>query len=467
MDRPKGKALGMPFCFTGMGMFRAWTETVYANGTIDFPAQTATGLGYTVFDIVAAITLIAMALLSRRIAPLYGKRWMTPLTGFLMIASASLNFFSLYAPSCAAVVGLPAVLFGGVGIAFIILLWSELFGCLNPLRVGLYYSGGIVVGSLILWLFKGLLVPWLWVCACLVPVASLACLQRAYRMLPDDERPHAAWGSFSLPWKPMAVVGLYSFAYGLCEYVFNGMLGINSGLGCVFAAAVVYVGISVKRGEFRFSSVCKLACPLLILSLVPFQAFIPFGSEFSSFFALGSYSLCLIVIMVILSNLTYRYGMNALWLFGIERAVRLLSVQAGIFARGMFDHAAPSPLLDVAAAGIVAVSVIAATAFLLSERQLSSPWGAVLKGAFSNSELAQERNRLGTKCHELADRFALTQREEEILLLLAQRKKPADIERELFVANSTVKTHTKHIYQKLDVHSRKELFGLLGIENAG
>ena len=91
----------------------------------------------------------------------------------------------------------------------------------------------------------------------------------------------------------------------------------------------------------------------------------------------------------------------------------------------------------------------------------------MLKGAFSNSELAQERNRLGTKCHELADRFALTQREEEILLLLAQRKKPADIERELFVANSTVKTHTKHIYQKLDVHSRKELFGLLGIENAG
>ncbi len=467
MSRPKSKALGMPFCFTGMGIFRAWTETVYANGTVDFPAQTSTGFGYTAFDIVAAITLIAVALLSRRIAPLYGKPWVAPLTGFCMVASTCLNFYSLYAPSCATSVGLPAVLLGGVGIAFIILLWSELFGCLNPLRVGLYYSGGIVTGSLILWLFKGLLLPWLWICTCLVPVVSLICLQRAYRMLPADERPHAAWGSFSLPWKPMAVVGLYSFAYGLCEYVFSSVLGINSGLGCVFAAVVVYVGISIMRSEFRFSWVYKLACPLLILSLVPFQALLPFGSELSGFFALGSYSLCLVVIMAILSNLTYRYGMNALWLFGIERAVRLMSVQAGIFTHAIFSKAAPSFLLDIAMAGIVAISVIAATAFLLSERQLSSPWGAVLKGSFGNGEMTQERNRLGTKCHELANQFSLTQREEEILLLLAQKKKPADIERELFVANSTVKTHVKHIYQKLDVHSSKELFNLLGIENAG
>lgn len=464
MNRPKVRALGMPFCFTGMGIFRAWTETVYANGTIDFPAQATTGLGYTAFDITAATTLIIMALLSKRIAPLYGKRWMPPLTGLLMIGSASLNFLSLYEPALASIVGLPALLFGGIGIAFIILLWSELFGCLNPLRVGLYYSGGIAVGSITLWLFKGLLLPWLWVCACLVPVVSLICLQHAYRTLPDNERPHAAWGSFSLPWKPMAVVGLYSFAYGMCEQVFSSTLGINSGLGCVFAALVVYAGISLKRDEFRFSSVYKLACPLLILSLVPFQVFLPFGKEFSSFFALGSYSLCLIVIMAILSNLTYRYGMNALWLFGIERAIRLLSVQAGIFARSIFDGTEPSLLLDIMLAIIVAVSVIAATAFLLSERQLSSPWGAMLKGSYNNSALAQEHNRLGTKCHELANRFSLTQREEEILLLLAQRKKPADIERELFVANSTVKTHTKHIYQKLNIHSRKELFELLGIQ---
>lgn len=259
-------------------------------------------------------------------------------------------------------------------------------------------------------------------------------------------------------------MALYSFAYGLCEYVFNGVLGIHSGLGAVFAGVVVYAGICVKRGAFRYSTICKLALPLIILSLVPFNKFVPFGSELSSFCALGSYSLCIIVIMVILSNLTYRYGVNALWLFGIERAVRLLSVQVGISARGFFDQMQPSPALDAALVAIVAVSVVVATALFLSEKQLSSPWGAVLKGSYANERAAYlERNRLGTKCHELAEHFGLTQREEEILLLLAQRKKPADIEHELFVANSTVKTHIKHIYQKLDVHARTELYQLLGI----
>lgn len=196
MDRPQGKFLEMPFCFAGMGIFRVWTETVYANGSVSFPAQTATGFGYAAFNLIAAAVLIAVALGARKIAPLYGKTWPAPVAGVGLVSSACLNFYSLVNPGCAAFVGLPAAVLGGVGIAFIILLWSELFGCLNPLRVGLYFSGGLVVGSLMLWLFKGLALPWLWACTCLVPVVSLACLRRAYRLLPDDERPHAAWGSF-------------------------------------------------------------------------------------------------------------------------------------------------------------------------------------------------------------------------------------------------------------------------------
>ena len=35
------------------------------------------------------------------------------------------------------------------------------------------------------------------------------------------------------------------------------------------------------------------------------------------------------------------------------------------------------------------------------------------------------------------------------------------IERDLFIANGTAKAHVRHIYQKLDIHSREELFALL------
>ncbi|WP_442904896.1 response regulator transcription factor [Gordonibacter sp.] len=53
-------------------------------------------------------------------------------------------------------------------------------------------------------------------------------------------------------------------------------------------------------------------------------------------------------------------------------------------------------------------------------------------------------------------------RESEVLLLLAQRKSISVIEKELFIANGTAKAHVRHIYQKLEVHSREELFDLVG-----
>lgn len=61
----------------------------------------------------------------------------------------------------------------------------------------------------------------------------------------------------------------------------------------------------------------------------------------------------------------------------------------------------------------------------------------------------------------VADRFFLTEREAVVLeLLLAGRSAPY-IADELGVSQNTVKTHVRHIYDKLDVHSRQELLDLV------
>ena len=38
------------------------------------------------------------------------------------------------------------------------------------------------------------------------------------------------------------------------------------------------------------------------------------------------------------------------------------------------------------------------------------------------------------------------------------------IEHELYIANGTAKAHVRHIYQKFGIHSREELFEVLGID---
>lgn len=462
MEHRKNTIVLIPFCFTGMGIFRVWTETIYSNGSLSFPAQAETGCGFAAFNILAAAMLLIFAFSARKIAPLYDKKSAYLLAGGCLSVSALLNFASILFPAYAFLLGITAVILGALGIALIILLWSELFSCLNPLRVGLYFSGGLIVGALILWLFKGLALPWLCACTCLIPPLSLYCLRQAYARLSIEERPHATWGHYTFPWKPIAIVALFSFSYGLCETLFQTTLGIHSGLGCVTAALIVYVGVSIRRIDFKYSLVYQLAGVSMILSLLPLSGIVPLWSQMCEFLALAGYTFALIAIMVILSNISYQYGVNAVWLFGIERAVRLLSVQGGLelsHALNTLSMPGGSRLLVNI---FIAIMIILAIRFFLSEKQLTSPWGAVLKGG-SDNDATSVQNRIGEKCNEVAKAFSLTPREAEIMLLLANGKKPAQIEQQLYVASSTVKTHIKHLYQKLDIHSRKDLFDLLGI----
>ncbi|WP_303202972.1 helix-turn-helix transcriptional regulator [Raoultibacter timonensis] len=461
LDRIWDKIPPTPFCFLGMGIFRVWTGTV--NDSAAFPLVDFSAYGY--FDIVTAVFLLCLAALSRWIVPLCRKPFIFPLTGFFMIACACMRFYTVLHPELAATLTTPALFLGALGVGLILMLWSEFYGCINPLRVALYYSAGIIVSVFLLWIFKGLAFYWLWAGTCIVPVVSLGCLWRSYKTLPEDEYPHASWGKFSFPWKPILVVCLYSFAFGLHESIFHGYLSYSSGEGDLFAALFVYLGIMLRRETFNFSLIWKLAMPLMLLSLVPFGLLLPGGSWLTDVSAVASYTLYTILIVVILSNLSYRYGVCALWIFGIERAVRLIAVQAGIGASQFIWAAdAPQSAAFVPTTVIIAVIIVIVTRFFFSEKQLSSPWGVLLEQPLDkNREAYLEKNRIGMKCRELAKQYDLTTREEEILLLLCLGKKPAAIEEELYVAKSTVKTHIKHIYQKMGLHSREELFELVGV----
>jgi len=61
------------------------------------------------------------------------------------------------------------------------------------------------------------------------------------------------------------------------------------------------------------------------------------------------------------------------------------------------------------------------------------------------------------ECNETVIRtLGLTQKEVQVLSLLAEGGSNADIAKVLFVSTSTVKTHLIHIYQKLEVARRTE-----------
>ncbi len=74
---------------------------------------------------------------------------------------------------------------------------------------------------------------------------------------------------------------------------------------------------------------------------------------------------------------------------------------------------------------------------------------------------------LDASCDRLSAERGLTEREREVLGMLARGHNGYRIRDELTLSYNTVKTHVKRIYRKLDVHSQQELIDLVDREAEG
>lgn len=69
-------------------------------------------------------------------------------------------------------------------------------------------------------------------------------------------------------------------------------------------------------------------------------------------------------------------------------------------------------------------------------------------------------DQLDENCARLSDEFGLTAREREVFVLLAHGRNGRYIMDHLIISRNTAKSHIKHIYSKLGVHSHQELIDL-------
>lgn len=68
---------------------------------------------------------------------------------------------------------------------------------------------------------------------------------------------------------------------------------------------------------------------------------------------------------------------------------------------------------------------------------------------------------LRESCRAVSERFGLSDREAEVLVLLTRGRTIDQISQELCVSFNTAKSHVRHVYTKTGVHTRKELFSLV------
>ncbi len=443
----------VPLPFLGLGVYRGWLNVIFEDGL------TAGATGYSVsqnaFDLVMIVALLVCASLSRHLTPLYTRRWPVPLCAMLMVGTSLMGYAFASGLLPTLMVAVPYTIMGGLGTALIILLWSELYGMLSPTRICLYYAASLVVGAGVGWLYRGFQPDWLPAATALLPLVSLRCLRNCHR----DERvapvSDAGWAEFSFPWRPVLIIAVYSFAYGLLQSGIAGVSRPNTSVGTVLCALAIAAIIMAAHDRVDFGSIYGALLPFMTAVCLILAAVVPQSPWWANFCANWGYTASQVFIMTMIGSICYHWGASAIWLFGIERAARSLAMMAG--------RATEESLLatGISLAPLLVVIVMLVTFVAFRERRLSSPWGVRISGEQPEPERSraiEDRGSLMRACAALAASRNLSQREEEVLSLLAQHKTARDIEHELCVANGTAKAHIRHVYQKLDIHTREELF---------
>jgi DNA-binding CsgD family transcriptional regulator len=133
---------------------------------------------------------------------------------------------------------------------------------------------------------------------------------------------------------------------------------------------------------------------------------------------------------------------------------------------GLFTGALFAPLASYVAVGIVYVVLVVGLFLLPLKRNFFSGDAGPEDGVGETEARGKAENTPATsvfvdgvrsQCLLLATAHALSDREGQILEYLVRGRSLETIATEINLSRNTVKTHTEHIYHKLNVHTREEL----------
>ena len=459
----------LPLSFIGVGFLIAWLCCTHLPHCFVFADLSAAGdelvdYGMRVGDVGTFLVVIAF---SRRLGPL--SRHRSFCTGAIVAGALC----TLVAPGLVIteapdpLVAVVSVVAGCSG-AILFLLWAEVFGQLGSARCVLYGGTGCVVAGVASLVISNLTYGASTVAIALLPLISGVMVGISLTRLPGERhRGEPVRGvRYPVPWKLVGLMALAGFASGFA----GSLLVTQDGVGAVHRiVATVLFGLLllalfvVRRGVIDIRVLARITLPLAIASLI----LIPLAGQTAgtavSFLVKLSYVSFALFVLLMLAHVVYRHDIPSARVFASARAASELAMLVGIVLRramrsaGILDS-------DTILWLITLVGLVVVTGCVLlwhSERSVSSDWGSAGVDPSSGARIVSDRERLLARCATVAATYHLTVREEEVLSLLASGATPNAIEQELFLSHNTFKTHTRHIYAKLGVHTRSEAVALV------
>ncbi|MDR1421760.1 MAG: helix-turn-helix transcriptional regulator [Coriobacteriales bacterium] len=383
-----------------------------------------------------------------------------PLT-LITVGTASIIGSSLIPPAWEPFFLIPLLIFGavltGLGSGLLNLAWGCAFTIFSSVKTLCATSATFLFAGVLCFSTVNMPTPFIIILMFVCPAVSVAILRRINIPAPIPVQTRNKISSYAL--KVFISALTFGFIIGCMQQLLDSHYPqkvIETGMLRLFSGTIIFlVAFFCDRRLSRFNTntlyragvaLISISIVLTCLShdLITFTLFFIFLGE--CFFK--------VFIWTSLATLSIEEGVSPLYTFGCGWGLHHAGILGGHLGMLLLGLVIPLASFSnqIPIYAVLTLVVILAGVFGLND---------IMRKEYDPATLRQQRAlRLEQISTALSAEHGLSQRESEILLLLMSNMSAKQIQQKLVVSAGTVNTHVAHIYQKLKVHTRKELLQL-------
>ncbi len=463
---PLSAACGVPLCATIVGTWLL-NASVFPTTAAVFPLAREI---QTLAGIAAAVGFLALSM--RRPTTLRPRRMAAMSIALMLIGSAILLMPSKTSPVGVSL-GLTAFAFGSAWVSYPIGIGLSLMGITRKMCATVAissltgvlisvafpapaYSAGVIARAIIT------------IAAILLPLGLTEKSILSITSQPGGAEMQLSSPQSFLPAGHQLYVMMFVFstAFGFAlSYRISENAPLTSSLQLAIIAVVAIWLISsrdpVERADDLFAVAATLVVSGFVSTLVHMTSTTPVPNGM-----LYAGSRCFSILSwVVLASLCQRSPSGAITFLALGDAM----TSAGTFVGADLGHlvnllAGIGPDIGPVVTGALVIALFAYVVFGMREFAFSGTIKGVVpyvKVEVDGSAEPSHEEAFQQACNQVAKEHGLTEREAEVMGLLARGHNGHHIEEALTLSYNTVKTHVKRIYRKLDVHSQQELIDMV------
>ncbi len=298
----------------------------------------------------------------------------------------------------------------------------------------------------------------------ILPIASMFLCRMALLDAPQASQAVVRFESHNLRglWKVAVAVAVLAFvtaflvgkSYGNQSFAPTDVFLLGRACEVVISALVFALVIGVKK-SFNFPQLWRIVLVLLAADVLC-QALLPQVRVIRCVES-SAWDLLVLSTWLTVADIARHAKIPSPLVFGVGWATYTApfavgSIVAAMVAAGEFDAATTTVLM-------FALALVGT--FCLELRDQDTKWiFAELSG--ERASAPEDHRSIDERCDAVGAAHGLTPRELEVMKMLCKGRTKSYIAETLYLTENTVRSHSKHLYTKLDVHSKQELMDLVG-----